>query len=232
MTAKAIEDAQKSKYTDGGDISVVQLEHLREQDFGSFECLPWSSKRSENPTQSSPKLEDVGFRPKETSKAMAKRADIFFDDYILPQLAIDEEQEGVVAVVSHGMILAVLWKSLLGCFGPNTVSLGPEISAKTRSRQLEHLLGWSNTGYAEIDITRTPALNGVSAASAGDAPVSAENQGTAKLFGWNMVVRNVDSRDHLSNLRRARGGLGSSTYDARQKNVEAYFKKPKLALQD
>jgi len=221
MTAKAIEDTQKSKYTDG-DISVVQLKHLQEQDFGSFECLPWSSKRSETTTQSLPKPDDLDFKPRETSEAMANRADVFFDNYILPQLAIDEEQEGVVAVVSHGMILAVLWKSLLGRFGPNTVSLCPEISAKAGSRPLEHLLGWSNTGYAEIDITRTRALSGV----------SGENEGTAKLFGWNMVVRNVDSKDHLSNLRRARGGLGSSTYDARQKNLEAYFKKPEVALQD
>jgi hypothetical protein len=36
MTANAIEDAQRSKHTDVGDMSVVQLEHLREQDFVSF----------------------------------------------------------------------------------------------------------------------------------------------------------------------------------------------------
>src|ERR1700722_4741257 len=91
MTAKAIEDAQKSKHTDVGDMTVVQLELLREQDFGSFECMPWSSKRSEITTDKLPKPEDAGFRPKETSEAMAKRADIFLDDYILPQLAIDHE---------------------------------------------------------------------------------------------------------------------------------------------
>jgi hypothetical protein len=233
MTAKAIEDAQKSKHTDVGDMTVVQLELLREQDFGSFECMPWSSKRSEITTDKLPKPEDAGFRPKETSEAMAKRADIFLEDYILPQLAIDHEQEGIVAVVSHGLMLAVLWKSLLGRFGPHTVSLGAEISSKTGSRPLEYLPGWSNTGYVELHMAKTSAPAAAeSIPCSEDTLAPASNDKSAKLPGWRMVVQSVNRKDHLSNLKRTRGGVGSSTYDTRQKNLEGYFKKPRVTTKD
>ena len=155
MTAKAIEDAQNSKRSEGGNTSVVQLVDLREQDFGSLECLPWSSKQSDMTTHKLPKPGDTGFKPKETSEAMANRADSFLDDYILSQLAVDEEEEAVIAVVSHGLILAVLWRSILARFGAHKVSLGSEISSKTGSRPLEYLPGWSNTGYVELDIVYT-----------------------------------------------------------------------------
>ena len=233
MTAKAIEDAQKSKHTDVGDMTVVQLELLREQDFGSFECMPWSSKRSEITTDKLPKPEDAGFRPKETSEAMAKRADIFLDDYILPQLAIDHEQESIVAVVSHGLMLAVLWKSLLAHFGPGTVSLGAEISIKTGSRPLEYLPGWSNTGYVELHMAKTSAPAAAeSIPCSEDTLAPASNDKSAKLPGWRMVVQSVNRKDHLSNLKRTRGGVGSSTYDTRQKNLEGYFKKPRVTVKD
>jgi hypothetical protein len=232
MTAKAIEDAQKSKHPDAGDMTVVQLELLREQDFGSFECMPWSSKRSEITADKLPKPEDTGFRPKETSEAMAKRADIFLDDYILPQLAIDHEQEGVVAVVSHGLMLAVLWKSLLARFGPHTVSLRAEISSKAGSRTLEYLPGWSNTGYVELHMAKTSAPAVESIPCSEDTLTPASNDGSARLPGWRMVVQSVNRKDHLSNLKRTRGGVGSSTYDTRQKNLEAYFKKPRVTIKD
>jgi hypothetical protein len=232
MTAKAIEDAQKSKYTDVGDMTVVQLELLREQDFGSFECMPWSSKRSEIATDKLPKPEDVGFRPKETSEAMVKRADIFLDDYILPQLAIDHEQEGIVAVVSHGLMLAVLWKSLLARFGPHMVSLGAEISSKTGFRPLEYLPGWSNTGYVELHMVKTSASAVESMSCGKDTSAPASNDRSVKLPGWRMVVQSVNKKDHLSNLKRTRGGVGSSTYDTRQKNLEGYFKKARVTVKD
>jgi broad specificity phosphatase PhoE len=229
ITAKAIEDVQKSKYPDGMDVSVVQLDHLREQDFGSFECVPWSSKRSDLTADKLPEPEDAGFKPKETSDAMVKRAEVFLEDYILPQLVIDEEQEGIVAVISHGLMLAVLWKSLLARFGPDTVSLGPEINGKAGSRPLEYLPGWSNTGYVELDMMRNPEPDEVSTE---DSLETVNERGSTKLFGWKMIVRSVNSKVHLSNLNRTRGGVGSSTYDARQKNLEGYFKKPKVAAQD
>jgi hypothetical protein len=232
MTAKAIEDAQKSKHADVGDTTVVQLELLREQDFGSFECMPWSSQRSKITTDRLPRLGDAGFRPKETSEAMARRANIFLDEYILPQLAIDHEQEGIVALVSHGLILAVLWKSLLARFGPETVSLETEIGSKAGSRPLEYLPGWSNTGYVELHMVKTPVSVAELVPCSEDTPGPASNDRPAKLPGWRIVVQSVNRKDHLSNLKRTRGGVGSSTYDTRQKNLDGYFKKPRVAVKD
>lgn len=232
MTAKAIEDAQRSKDAGVEDITVVQLQELREQDFGSFEGLPWSPKRLELTAERLPRAEDVGFKPKETSEAMARRADVFLNDYILPQLVVEAEEENTIAVVSHGLMLAVLWKSLLARCGPDTISLGPDVSGKPGSRLLEYLPGWSNTGYLEIDLTHTHAPDEAYTPSAESSLSPEDNPRPTKLAGWKLAVRNVNSKAHLSNLKRTGGGVGSSTYDVRQKNLEGYFKKPKVATQD
>jgi hypothetical protein len=232
MTANAIEDAQRSKDAGVEDITVVQLQELREQDFGSLECLPWSSKQLELTADKLPRLEDVGFKPKETSEAMARRANVFLDNFILPQLVVEEGQENTVAVVSHGLMLTVLWKSLLARFSADTISVGRDVSGKPGSRPLEYLPGWSNTGYLEIDLTHTHAPDEAYTPSTGSSLSPEDNPRPTKSTAWKMVVRNVNSKAHLSNLKRTGGGLGSSTYDARQKNVESYFKKPKIATQD
>ena len=232
MTAKAIEDAQKSKDAGVVDITVVQLQELREQDFGSFECLPWSSRQLELPADKLLRPDHVAFRPKETSEAMAKRANVFLDDYILPQLVLDEEQENTVAVVSHGLMLAVLWKSLLARFGPDTISIASHASSKPDSCPLEYLPGWSNTGYLEVDLVHTKAPNEAYTPSTKGSLSPEDNPRLTKLASWNIVVRKVNSKAHLSNLKRTRGGVGSSTYDARQKSLEGYFKRPKVATQD
>ena len=226
ITAKAIEDAQKKKTPTGPLVTVVPLELLREQDFGSFECVPWSSKRSNLTTHKLLKPEDVGFRPKETTEAMNKRADVFLNDYIVPQLVVESEDESTVAVVSHGLILAVLWKATLKRFGPGTVALSPEVGSKSGGRPLEYLPGWSNTGYLELDIVTAPAPAD-SEANVTEKALQPNTEGFTLLPGWKMVVRSVNNKQHLNNLRRTRG-VGSSTHDARQKSLEGFFKKPKL----
>ncbi len=229
ITAKAVENAQKKRTSTGAAVTVVPLELLREQDFGSFECVPWSLKRSHLTADKLPKPEDVGFKPKETTEAMTKRADTFLDDYILPQLVVDSEEESTVAVVSHGLILAVLWKALLKRFGPGTVVLAPEIGSKTGSRPLEYLPGWSNTGYLELDIVTAPdPTDGKTTLI--EKALQPKTEGAALLSGRKMVLRGVNTIDHLNNLKRTRG-VGSSTYDARQKSLEGFFKKAKLATE-
>ena len=243
MTAMAIADAQNKKPNAKQNVEVIQLALLREQDFGSFECVPWSSKKTELTSHKLPKPEDVGFKPKETTEAMARRADEFLDDCLLPQLALDEEQENVVAVVSHGLFLAMIWRLLLSRFGEQSVKLGPEISNANRSRPIEYLPGWSNTGYLGLDIAASerrvdgPRVEPGSihtepptAAPSIDEAAASDTAGKSmKLAGYTMTVLVVNSKQHLSNLKRARGGIGSSTYDAKQKSLETFFKKPKVA---
>src|SRR4051794_16611017 len=66
-TAKAICEVQSSQF-EGEQLAPICLVLLREQDFGSFELLPWN--RSEESRASDPKPEDPNFKPRETAEAM------------------------------------------------------------------------------------------------------------------------------------------------------------------
>lgn len=225
ITAEAVRDAQlqsKSKEKGGPIPEVVQLQILREQDFGSYECSKWSSKATENDVL--PNAANSDFVPKETKQAMRARADEFLDDYFTPLLYLESAEEESVAVVSHGLLLATLWKTLLARFPERSVSLGPNVGTKGGSQLLEYLPGWSNTGYLELWIKRLP-----------DASTSSQSNGTAtiettpKMNSWQMTIVKVNAKYHLENLKRARGGLGSATHDVRQQNLDNFFKKPKIA---
>ena len=235
MTAAAVSDAQKNRFTNGEHrtVPVVPLEMLREQDFGSLECTHWANNRAAFTDDSPPNPEVAGFKPKETAAAMEKRTNGFLDDYIVPLLATDQEEENVVIIVSHGLILSVLWKALLARFGQRTISLSAEAGATNGLRGLDTLPHWANTGYLELEIEpyipelarTTPSTE--SAASA-QSPLY-RNAGV--LVDWKMTVRAINCRDHLNNLKRTGGGVGSATYDARQKNLEGFFKKPNAAAE-
>ena len=222
MTADAILDAHKASFHRGEfQVERVKLSILREQDFGSFECMPWSSR------QLACKVSQPGdpdFRPKETTEAMSTRMDLFLDNYLLQLMVTDAQNEHIVAIVSHGIILSTLWKALLLRFGPQTVSIASEVGGKTASRPLEHLPGWSNTGYLELHLFRAPKSPDGSALTKDALETLAilESQ-PKKLVGWKMVVEAVNAKQHLSNIKRARGGLGSATYDPQQKKLEGFF---------
>lgn len=229
LTADAIHNAQLGKKCSEGVRSErIVLDILREQDFGSLEGRPWTSKSTATGASSNPL--DPGhpdFKPKETQEAMATRMTTFLDETLLPLVATDAEIGSTVAVVSHGIILSVLWRILLQQFGARSVSLGPEVGVSTGSRPLEYLPGWSNTGYLELDINCAhvrPDLDMPRSPNT-DMPVSA-------LSGYKMLIKAINRKDHLNNLKRTRGGLGSTAFDAKQKNLEGFFKKPKIEVQN
>ncbi len=229
LTADAIHNAQLSeKSSERVKAERIVLSILREQDFGSLECRPWTSRATASGARSN--LLDSGcpdFKPKETQESMATRTNTFISETLAPLLAADTEIGSKVAVVSHGIILSVLWKTLLQQFGARSVSLGPEVSASTGSRTLEYLPGWSNTGYLELNITRSDLRPGLDTLPSpnNDLQVSA-------LSGYQMLIIAINRKDHLNNLKRTRGGLGSSTFDAKQKNLEGFLKKPKVDVQN
>jgi hypothetical protein len=144
---------------------------------------------------------------------MTARMNTFLDDIIHPILATDSGPESTLAVVSHGIILSFLWRALLQRFGSRSVALGPGVTAIAGNKPLEYLPTWSNTGYLELDIK---------------APQSAQARSRMPtLTGYQMTIKAVNGKEHLSNLKRARGGLGSSAFDSKQKRLEGFFKKPK-----
>jgi hypothetical protein len=86
---------------------------------------------------------------------MAARANSFLDLHLLPILRAENAQnEHVIAIVSHGILLATLWRCLLRRFLPRTVTIAPGSEISSNGTVLEYLGGWSNTGYLELRINR------------------------------------------------------------------------------
>ncbi|KAJ9617876.1 uncharacterized protein PV06_07198 [Exophiala oligosperma] len=225
MTAEQIQRHQAIQWSEERVPDVIRLPVLREQDFGSYELVPWASRRA----QEAINPEDPSFRPQETAEAMAGRADVFINDHVIPlsassPLAVEQDSlPECVAVVSHGLFLSALWKTLLTKFHTGTVVLGPNIEVLSYGRPLEFLPSWSNTGFLEITIHRN---DGDSSTSQESLPPTATDN-TSPFAGCRVTVHNVNGKDHLLDLRRARGGIGSSPYDAKQKSLDGFFKRPK-----
>lgn len=50
------------------------------------------------------------------------------------------------------------------------------------------------------------------------------------LIGLALTVKAVNSQEHLKNLKKTRGGIGSLKHDSRQQTVDSFFKKRKFEL--
>lgn len=149
---------------------VVQLPVLMEQDFGFFEGKKWHERSAESKMAGKEHNDANGFVDIESKESMATRVDTFLDDHLLPliETPTDETKDHVVAIVSHGIILSQLWKRFLLRLPPKTVSFSPDVLANTRGYSLEHLGGWSNTGYLELHMQKVLAQE---ATAAEDAPL-------------------------------------------------------------
>lgn len=163
-TASEIREAQLRRMKD--DIvdvrvpDVVQLPVLMEQDFGSMEGKKWSD-RSQVPNLANKKHHrqvqtgTAEFVDVESKDAMARRADAFLDEHFLPLFNSSYKcVDLAVAIVSHGIFLSTLWKRLLLRLPAKSVRLPTGVQASARP-SLEHLGGWSNTGYLELHLTQT-----------------------------------------------------------------------------
>jgi Histidine phosphatase superfamily (branch 1) len=225
MTADELRKGQESFFTDSFPLpETVRLELLREQDFGSLELTPWASKQAFDAHDS---RSDPGFKHKETVVAMKARADQFLDDYIVPMwaLGIDAQEDYCMVVVSHGLFLSALWKALANRFEDQDISVAEEIASIPGARPSDHMPGWTNTGYLELVIgTGAPIL------PTDSIPIdhnSAENGGDGEVLStMTLKIIEINGRDHLINLKRARGGIGSAPYDVKQKQIDGFFNKP------
>ncbi|KAH4252518.1 hypothetical protein HBI04_201790 [Parastagonospora nodorum] len=151
---------------------VVQLPLLVEQDFGSMEGKkfherPPESKLTGKEHHRQESKGTTGFVDVESKDDMARRANTFLDEHLLPLM--DETpgaDEQCIAIVSHGIFLSTLWKRLLHRLPAKSVVLCPELQATARP-SLEHLGGWSNTGYLELHMAQSVAAD--------DAPRTSES---------------------------------------------------------
>ncbi|KAF2446801.1 phosphoglycerate mutase-like protein [Karstenula rhodostoma CBS 690.94] len=278
-TAGLIREAQV-KRTNGSERNVpdvIQLPCLMEQDFGFYEGKkfyerPADGKLSGKDKNRQAHKDSEGFVNVESKESLARRADAFLDGHLLPLLnSPTEPADLVVAIVSHGIMLSSLWKRILSLLPEKSVKLATELAA-SGPVTLEHLGGWSNTGFLELRLTRSvpeplvPATSAVTEKAARktkltappvdatprskaclepgknakvspeDRPngceesVSASNSsGTRKLDSdWATIILTINGKEHLKNLKRTGGGVGSSRHDASQKNIESFFKRRKV----
>ena len=225
ITAQAVRDLQRrpNPEYEGRTVEYTESKLLREQDFGSHELYTWNSKRGGSDKSSSiPTKPDI--RDKESHTSMASRADAFLDTSLIPAIGQSALERQEIAVVSHGLFLSALWRQLLLHFRPLSITIATEPNASGNWRSLEQLPAWSNTGYLELEID---------ASTGGEIAPSTPNidsDNVKKIYPWTMLIRKINSTDHLKSLKRTRGGVGSSTYDSRQQKLDGFFsKKQKIA---
>ena len=239
-TAEAIRLAQikRPEVVVEENLEITQLVVLREQDFGFYEGKPFfarprNSNKLGKETHRSQHVDDPEFRDVESKESMKSRMDDFLNDHLVPLVRDDRAgKEETIAIVSHGIILSHLWRSLLKLIGKGRVTLAPGISADSgRVTPLEYLGGWSNTGYLELDIqitwpaeTSTNDQLSLTAAAAEPQPARSEDPSLPAL---GILVKTINGREHMKGLKRTRG-VGSSKYDEGQQKIETFFKKTKV----
>ncbi|KAF2190864.1 phosphoglycerate mutase-like protein [Zopfia rhizophila CBS 207.26] len=181
-TASLIREAQLPALNDLGPSStipeIVQLPILMEQDFGFYEGKKWYERIADSKLtgkeQHREEQDTSGFVDIESKDSMAQRMDTFLDMHLLPLFdSSTNPNSHVVAIVSHGIILSILWKRLLLRLPPKSVAFSLESLANTRGFSLEHLGGWSNTGYLELHMQKT--------ATQASSPTQRPNSGTPAL---------------------------------------------------
>ncbi|KAF2866201.1 histidine phosphatase superfamily [Massariosphaeria phaeospora] len=183
-TAGLIRDAQATAVAEPDSASevpdVVQLPTLMEQDFGYYEGKKFheraaDSKLTGKEHHRQEHKDTAGFVDVESKDSLAQRADTFLDGHLLPLLEESISSTNyVVAVVSHGIMLSNLWKRLLLRLPPKSVAFSPKLVVTERN-SLEHLGGWSNTGYLGLHMTRVEAPGNPSRGSKGNTGVTVAN---------------------------------------------------------
>lgn len=234
-TAKAIRFAQPSKDSSVSVPDIKPLSLLREQDFGYYEGKPFytrdrDSKKSGKDNHRAKNVNDPDFKDVESKDAMEIRMRSFLIEHIIPALRNNNSvKEPVVAIVSHGIILSTLWKCLLKRFEAQSVKLARGLNIGNGGYlSLEHLGGWSNTGYLELDIQGSTLVHTIDVIDAIHPSTNhdddaAKDDASTLLVGWQMIVKTINGKEHLQNLKRTGGGVGSSKYDEGQRKIETFF---------
>ncbi|KAL7815841.1 phosphoglycerate mutase-like protein [Trichoderma gracile] len=190
-TAEAIAAEQKRVHS--RDIPVVELAELREKDFGSDEGIKFGDSRGRAPDS-------------ETPESMKARVDAFLDGYLLPLLSSqtdDVSSKSRCAVVSHGIILGVLYRELCARVIRGGITVDPNPSAAS---SLISPPFWDNTGYLKCTVSMAE-------------PMAGED----KSLPLRLHVSLVNCTIHLRDLKKTRGGIGSAAFDEKQRTLTSFF---------
>jgi broad specificity phosphatase PhoE len=248
---------------------IVCLDMLMEQNFGSYEGVSFTDKShgsSDIDTSHHTNQTVDVFIPPESTTSMQDRMDSFLDLHLLPLLRTERApSDPSIAIISHGIILSVLWRRLLLRLPPNSVTVHPSAAPDHTLFTIEHLGHWKNTGYLELEFLSQQANQIVNLAhvpereNAEESVVYSESSTNAALIPsiadatershrsgaiggstqlgspnantpikpmlstWRVLIKTINGNEHLKGLRRTKGGIGSSKYDASQKSIYGYF---------
>lgn len=233
LTSEAICEAQATPIA-----KTVKVAELREQDFG-----PWEGKKFA--TRKEGEATGLVVGEVESKDSMRKRAEDFIDKYLLSLMGKDD----TVVLVSHGIFLSHLWRSLLRRFDMKDVVVTSGLV--DGGFRLEYLGGWSNTGYLELDIESKPASQKLlsndevsfalkfdtvhkvlskdeaSLCTVEPSPSVLSIPAPLKKLTMTLQVKAVNSLAHLKGLKRTRG-IGSAKHDTQQSTIESFFKRQKF----
>lgn len=155
---------------------------IQEQDFGSYEGKTYADPlfasalfhkdeyrrlHSHEPT----------FVDMESNESVDHRVDKFLDEYLLPVLhesASNGDEKPTVAVVSHGITLAHIWRRLLARLPRRSVIVRPDVFSEHGTVDIERIGGWSNTGFLAVEFHRVEGVSASSTASEGTALLDAD----------------------------------------------------------
>lgn len=219
LTAEGICRQQPSR-PNGTSLTPILSSDLREKDFGSLEGtrLDASATSGGGPVRPHGTSTSMHHMESESTGSMKRRTTNFLNFHIIPLLFEAPSSKANIVVVAHGIILRVLWNCLVELFDPMNVSMASGVASREGGPAALLVPSWSNTGYMPLLIEPQSVVSAtdVSQSSHKDTP------GTL-LHGWSIKILAINSREHVANLRRTRGGIGSATHDTRQKRIDHFF---------
>lgn len=200
---------------------IVQLEELREKDFGSLEGTRGRPVMVPEQQSESAAASDRHVEP-ESFTALAGRATRFVDAVLLPLLEelVKQDATQSVVVVAHGIIQTHVWTQFLTAMTRVSGSAVPRPDVKPiEIRPANSFL--ANTGYHELIIKRQAAF--------GPSAAVSEREGfrlyRSPLLGCFFSVTATNCVTHLAGLKRTKGGIGNVALDSKQRTMDSFFKK-------
>ena len=164
---------------------------------------------------------------------MAKRADDFLDQHLLPLFDSDlATNEHTVAIVSHGILLSNLWRRLLLRLPRKSLTIAPEVMATRGDIVLEHLGGWSNTGYLHLSICRDDAPNSRGAQNVSKSePSDRTSDHTATISKSDPLISETSAASPTIRFKSPEPGLDAASDASAPRMLHGYSTKI-LAIDD
>lgn len=186
MTADAVSTAQSEHATEPSPLTVTHDANLQEQDFGFYEGKPFYARQRDSPNKTGRESHyeahrnDPDFVDVESKDSLARRADAFIDVHLLPLFEdAKHSDDHCIVVVSHGILLSHLWRRFLLRLPRRSLTVTSEVSTARSPLVLEHLGGWSNTGFLELDFVSVSENGGSTSIEEPPSKATAEITETA-----------------------------------------------------